>query len=89
MSQLCKGVSILYKIPQPCDNLVTTLQGCSKVPQNFHMGYIFNFYGTYTCGVEHEPLLIFNIQTFSNFHFRLNMIHIRITQNFNYMWWYM
>ena len=27
----CKVVNTLRKMPQPCDNLVTTLQGCSKV----------------------------------------------------------
>ena len=29
--QLCKVAKTLHKLPWPCDNLVTTLQSCSKV----------------------------------------------------------
>ena len=40
--QLCKVANTLYKLPQPCDNLVTTLQSCSKVAttQLFPYGYV-------------------------------------------------
>ena len=29
--QLCKVANTLHKLPQPCVNLITTLQSCSKV----------------------------------------------------------
>ena len=39
--QLCKVANTLHILPQPCDNLVTTLQSCSKVAttQLFPYGY--------------------------------------------------
>ena len=32
--QLCKVANSLHKLPQSCDNIVTTLQGCSKSCHN-------------------------------------------------------
>ena len=39
--QLCKVVNTLHKLPQPCDNLVTTLQGCSKVTTTQLFLYVY------------------------------------------------
>ena len=35
MQGLCKVVNTLHKAPQPCDNLLTTLQDCSKVATTY------------------------------------------------------